>query len=237
MRLLLGAVAACLSLGLPGLGKAADRNNGFKAVPGWEAVGRLNISGRSMCTATLVAPNMVLTAAHCLYDQNSGRKVLPGSIVFEAGLNNGRAKAERSVAKAVIHPQYRFNSTGSAQIGFDIAVLRLSKPISSGQIQPFQVAGIPRKGDAVGVMSYTYRKANSPSLEQPCHVLAKQVETLVMSCKAEFGASGAPVFSVHGGRVPQLVSVISAKAAMGNRPVSIGTAFGQTLQSMMRRAG
>lgn len=237
MRRLLGAVAACLCLSMPGLTAASDRNTGARAVPGWEAVGRLNISGRSMCTGTLVAPNMVLTAAHCLYDQKTGRRIAPSSIVFEAGLNRGRAIAERAVARAVVHPQYQFRSSGQAQIGFDIAVLRLDRPISAREVRPLQVAGIPQKGDAVGVISYTYRRSNSPSLEQPCHVLAKQVETLVMSCQVEFGASGAPVLAVRRGQAPRLVSVISAKAAMGSKPVSIGTAFGRTLQSMLHRAG
>jgi V8-like Glu-specific endopeptidase len=190
-----------------------------------------------MCTGTLVAPNMVLTAAHCLYDQATGRQVAPSSIVFEAGLDRGRAVAERAVAKTVVHPEYRFRKAGQAQIGFDIAVLRLEQPISNREIKPLKVAGIPQRGDAVGVISYTYRKSNSPSLEERCHVLAKQVETLVMSCNVEFGASGAPVLSVRNGTAPQLVSVISAKAAMGNRRVSIGTAFGRTLQAMLRRAG
>ncbi len=237
MRRLLGVVAACLYIGTPGLVAASDRTSGVKSVPGWEAVGRLNILGRSMCTGTLVAPNMVLTAAHCLYDQRTGKPVAPSSIVFEAGLDRGRAIAERAVAKAVVHPQYRYRPAGQAQIGFDIAVLRLENSISPQDVRPLQVSGVPKKGDAVGVISYTYRKANTPSLQQPCHVLARQVETLVMSCQVEFGASGAPVFAVRSGQTPRLVSVISAKAAMGSKPVSIGTAFGSTLQAMMHRAG
>ena len=237
MRLLIGALVACLLLVSPDGATAGDPSKNARSVPGWEAVGRLNIAGRNMCTGALIASNMVLTAAHCVFDQNSGRAINPSSIKFEAGLNGRRVKASRTVSRVAVHPQYQFRPIGQAQIGYDIAVLRLEEPISNAQIQPFAMAAAPQRGDAVGVLAYTYVQANRPSLEQPCHVLARQSETLVMSCRVEFGASGAPVLAVTPGRAPQVVSVVSAKAAMGNRRVSIGTTLDQAVQLLMQTAG
>ena len=37
----------------------------------WEAVGRLDIDGVGFCTGALIAPDIVLTAAHCLFDKES----------------------------------------------------------------------------------------------------------------------------------------------------------------------
>jgi len=237
MKRLLAAVAACLITGMPGGARAEDPRSTLRSLPGWEAVGRLNISGRNMCTGSLIAPNLVLTAAHCLFDPATGRAVDPKTIKFEAGLIGRRSKAARQVAKAVVHPAYEFRRTGGSQLGSDIAVLRLSRPISSRQIQPLAMSWNAVRGDSVGVLSYNYSQATHPNLERSCQVLAKRHTTLVTSCRVDFGASGAPILEVVPGRVPKLVSVISSKAAMGNRRVSIGTALDSSLWRLMQLAG
>lgn len=230
--------AAVIGIAL-GLGAAAEAQERYRAssVQGWEAVGRLTISNKSMCTGALIAPDTVLTAAHCLYDPKSGRSIAPHRIVFEAGLDRGAAKATRAVTRAVTHPGYRHARRGSAQAGVDIAVLKLEAPISAQVIQPLIPHARPNPGEPVGVISYTHLQKNTPILQHPCEVLARKQDTLVTNCPVEFGASGAPVFAVQGGAQPRLVSVISAKAAMGNRPVSVGTILDRTLQVLLDRAG
>ncbi len=239
MKHLIAAVVTATSLivGMSTVAQAADPQSGVRSLPGWEAVGRLNISGRNMCTGTLVASNLVLTAAHCLFDPKTGRAIDPTKIVFEAGLMGSRAKASRGVAKAVLHPKYQHRNSGTAQMGSDIAVLRLTKAISTREIRPLEMSWDANRGDAVGVLSYNYTHATRPNLEPSCKVLAKQSTTLVTSCRVEFGASGAPVLQVTPGRTPRLVSVVSAKAAMGSTPVSIATTLDSSLLKLMRLAG
>ncbi|WP_083464203.1 serine protease [Phaeobacter sp. 11ANDIMAR09] len=237
MKRLIAVAVAYLLASMPSGARAGDPQFGARSLPGWEAVGRLNISGRNMCTGSLIAPNLVLTAAHCLYDPASGRAIDPTTIKFEAGLMGRRAKAARNIAKAVVHPGYRHSQRGGSLMGSDIAVLRLSRPINSNEIQPLRMSLNAARGDSVGVLSYNFTHATRPNLERSCEVLAKQRTTLVMSCLVDFGASGAPVLQVIPGHLPRLVSVISAKAALGSRRVSIGTALDSTLWRLMQQAG
>ncbi|MBU2981524.1 trypsin-like serine protease [Lentibacter algarum] len=190
---------------------------------GWEAVGKLNIDGKGFCTGALVAPNLVLTAAHCLFDTNTGRRIDHSKVEFLAGLRNGRASAYRMVRRAVVHPDYDFSSKVSAErVRNDVALLELHHPIRNTTIEPFETDVRPRKGDEIGVVSYAHDRSDAPSLQEVCDVLARQQGVLVMSCNVDFGSSGAPIFSFRDG-APKIVSVVSAKAEVEGLPVSLGT--------------
>jgi len=189
---------------------------------GWDAVGRLNLGGDSFCTGTLIAPDLVLTAAHCLYSKVSGVMIDLGEIEFLAGWRNGRAAAYRAVSRAIVHPNYRYDDRDKvARIGWDIALVELSQPIRLATVQPFALGSGPRIGEAVGVVSYAQNRAEAPSLQERCQVLQREARVLMFSCLADFGTSGAPIFASRGG-INQIVSLVSAIAETEGRVVSLG---------------
>lgn len=202
---------------------------------GWEAVGRLDIAGTAFCTGALIAPDLVLTAAHCLFDKSTGKRVNATSIEFLAGWRNGRATAYRSVVKAVPHPEFVFQGGDRvSRISHDVALLKLDQPVRNTSVTPFEIGDRPRKGAEVGVVSYARERSESPSLQKICHVLARQSGTLVLSCDVDFGSSGAPVFHIDADGSAQIVSVVSAKAEVRGLNVALGTSLEQPLQDLMR---
>ncbi|WP_298908248.1 trypsin-like serine protease [uncultured Aliiroseovarius sp.] len=199
---------------------------------GWEAVGRLNIGGSSFCTGSLIDENLVLTAAHCLFDRDSGERFKLSEVEFLAGWRGGRASAYRGVRRAVVHPDFEFlPEKGPTRVATDLALLELDKPIRNMSVTPFKTFSRPRKGAEVGVVSYAHDRMESPSLQETCKVLARQGGTLVLSCIVDYGSSGAPVFVIEGGE-PRIVSVISAKAMVRDIPVSLGTDLEAPLAEM-----
>lgn len=195
----------------------------------WEAVGRLDIGGTGFCTGTLIAPRLVLTAAHCLFDRDTNQRIDHSTVQFLAGWRNGRAGAYRDVRRAVVHPDYIFDGVVSSErVRNDLALLELQRPINNTTIKPFGTAARPRPGDSVGVVSYAKDRSEAPSLQEVCKVIAQQEGVLVTSCSVDFGSSGAPIFTIEDGGA-QIVSVVSAKAEVAGEMVSLGTALSTPL--------
>lgn len=200
---------------------------------GWAAVGRLDIADKGFCTAAMIRDDLILTAAHCIYDRD-GSEIPPRRFSFHAGLRDGRAEATRGILRAVHHPDYFFsaNATEASAVAVDIAVLELDRPIRQNRLRPYTIAPRPLTGDPLRVVSYGRGRAETPSLQEDCAVLGRDQGVLVMTCDVEYGSSGSPVFMQVNGEM-RIASVVSAMAEMEGARVALGTTLDGPLNALL----
>ena len=83
------------------------------------------LQSQSKCTATLIKPDWILTAAHCLKDGLA-------NLSFSIG-SDAKDGTKFALADYVLHPRWDNNPIGSL---YDIALVRLSEPVPANVATP-----------------------------------------------------------------------------------------------------
>lgn len=203
----IAAILLSIALALPATGDDSRRIMlTEQSQKDWDAVGRLNIRGQGYCTATLIAPDLVLTAAHCVANRRTGDLVHPDKVHFLAGFRKGNYSVHGRVA-TIRSAQGYFD--GGRSTARDVALVRLRAPVSADLVTPIGLVDRTSVGQEVATYSYGRDRSFILSSEPSCHILGRDGTLLGTSCEATPGVSGAPlILSTPDG--PRVAGVIAA---------------------------
>ncbi|NVK34001.1 MAG: trypsin-like serine protease [Rhodobacteraceae bacterium] len=183
----------------------------------WPSVGRVNVAGiskTSMCTGTLIAPNLVLTAAHCLFDRVTGRLFPVGDVKFIAGVRRNLFSEQMQASCFRIPGNYTPSRKPHLKdVREDVALIVLSKDSllpSVGQVPAKDLLTPPRHAN-LQAAGYHKDRNYLPTLDPSCQIVDEVDGIWLTNCASKQGASGGPIFMEDKGKL-RIAGVLSATA-------------------------
>lgn len=185
------------------------------------AVGRISYSetvapGDAICTAVLVAPDLVLTARHCLPEPDAAQ----GIVYFSIAPHSAKTKGVKVIFSSEKVAQNHTN---------DVALLQLNASVPSDIAVPLALADralahiLPR----FSVVAYRRDAQEQAGRQDDCTIVSTLPGIFGLSCPAVSGNSGAPLLGWDG--TDWRIIAVMVAAARGDPVQSLAAQLPQNL--------
>lgn len=177
---------------LPGIGAVDRRVTVDPAQVPWNAIAKVQTMIGGRCTGALIAPRVVLTAAHCLYNRLTRALLQPVSLHVLIGATRGAYRWHRLVARYTVGPGFDGGKAGPQTS--DWAKLELESPIP-GAVTPLRITTEPPPpGAPIALPGYSQDHMQILMADLNCHALAAADRPFIVhDCDATRGTSGGPL--------------------------------------------
>ncbi|MCK7614530.1 trypsin-like serine peptidase [Roseibium sediminicola] len=165
----------------------------------WPSIGRVNVAGyrsTSMCTGTLIAPNLVLTAAHCLFNKKTLKPFPADDLLFIAGVRREEYSARLEPACFFANKDYLPRQKPKLRdVHDDVGLIVLKEPSTLPPVPALTLeeAAVLTKDTRFQSVGYRRSRRFLPTVVEACKVMGTTEDAWVTDCASEAGASGGPL--------------------------------------------
>ncbi len=193
----------------PGIFGTDDRKVIDQQSAPWSAIGQVNVTGyrrAKRCTGSLIAKNLVITAAHCVMDPWRRKPFPLHQIHFLAGVSRSGWLAH-STAKCLhfppayayigpkkILPSLPFQDVARRALLRDMVLIVLKDDLNN--VPPLQIDRAKAQGSNIPLVHASYPSDRRYVLSGHfgCHLLARDGDLWFTDCDTHAASSGGPVF-------------------------------------------
>ncbi len=170
------------------------------------------------CSAVLIAEDLIATAAHCVAGKVLASEGGDSEIRFHTGAYPGHRSLARNAVEIMIHPLYRI-SRDRAQLGADIAILRLDAPVPDEVARPIPIAEPIAMNERLLVATWPGGQGGR-ARERMCAPVSIEQRLVTLGCSVTPGESGGAVVRLTEDG-PTLAGVVVATGDLGRQPLAL----------------